>query len=165
MQTDTSEKTRLDKLARKAGEQVALFGNCAQGTLSALQHHFSIGTPETLKAATAMPGVALRGETCGALIGAIMALGIVMGREKPEETQAAQVTTIASRRLCHAFEKEFGSCNCRDIQRSLFGRSFDLTDPDDLSLFAKAGLSEKNCGIPAGLAARIAGMTIAENIT
>jgi len=142
---------------------VELFGSCAQGTLLALQEQFNLGDSHTLKAATAMPGIALRGETCGAVIGAMMALGLTFGREKPEDSAAVLRTTSAARKLCHRFEEEFGGCNCRDVQHHLFGRSYNLTDPNDLEEFGKAGAA-KNCRIPAESAARIAGEMILDSL-
>ena len=102
-----------------------------------------------------MPGIALRGETCGAVMGAIMALGIALGREKPDDFVALQKATGAARKLCREFEKEFGSCNCRDVQHRIFGRSYNLADPADQDAFIKADASRK-CRAPAEKAARIA---------
>ena len=155
-------KDILDHIEQKAGDYEELYGSCAQGTLLALQEQFNLGNSETLKAATAMPGIALRGDTCGAVMGAIMALGLAFGREKPEDAKAVQVTTSAARKLCKRFEAEFGSCDCRDVQHHIFGRSFNLTDPNEGTEFVKAGAAKK-CRAPAGKAARIAGELILDS--
>ena len=162
MTPEQSKETILNQLEEKAGDYEELFGSCAQGTLLALQEQFNIGNPQTLKAATAMPGIALRGETCGAVMGAIMALGLAFGREKPEDMQAVQRTNSAARKLCKRFEEEFSSCNCRDVQHHIFGRSFNLTDPADQKEFVKANAIKK-CRAPAGKAARIAGEIILDS--
>jgi len=163
MEQEKSREDRLNLLEQKAGDYEELFGSCAQGTLLALQEEFKLGNEQTLKAATAMPGIALRGETCGAVIGAIMALGIAFGRTKPEDFAAVQRTTSVSRKLCRRFEAEFGSCNCRDVQHHIFGRSFNLTDPKDQAEFVAANASKK-CRGPAGKAARIAGDLILDHL-
>ncbi|MBN1375690.1 MAG: C_GCAxxG_C_C family protein [Dehalococcoidia bacterium] len=154
-----SQREILDRLEQKAGDYEELFTSCAQGTLLALQEEFNLGNEQSLKAATAMPGIALRGETCGAVIGAIMALGLAMGRAKPEDSAAADRTMSASRKLCSRFEEEFGGCNCRDVQRHIFGRSFELNDPRDGAAFVAANAIKK-CRVPPGKAARIAGEII-----
>jgi C_GCAxxG_C_C family probable redox protein len=159
--TGKSADEVLDHLEKQAGDYEELFGSCAQGTLLALQEEFGFGNSDTLKAATAMPGIALRGETCGAVMGAIMALGIALGREKPEDFTSVQITTSAARKLCREFEKEFGSCNCREVQHHIFGRSFNLADPADQTEFVKADAARK-CRAPAEKAARIAGRIIFE---
>ncbi|MDI6830440.1 MAG: C-GCAxxG-C-C family protein [Actinomycetota bacterium] len=161
MGEDMSTEEFLDRLAQKAGDHMQAYGSCAQGTLRALQEEFGLGNAEVLKAATAMPGVALRGETCGAVLGAIMALGLAFGREKPDEYEAFMLTQRAAHRLCRHFAEEFGSCMCSDIHMRLFGRRFDLTDPRDMEAFAAAGASER-CRIPVGWAARAAGRMILE---
>jgi C_GCAxxG_C_C family probable redox protein len=153
----------LDRLERRALAHLAAFGSCAQSTLLALQEEFGLGDAEALKAATAMPGIALRGETCGAVIGPVMALGLAFGREKPEEFEAFQRTLRAAHRFCREFEGELGSCMCRDIQERIFGRSYDLTDVEEMQRFAEDGAVEK-CGIPVAAAVRIAGRIILEGI-
>jgi hypothetical protein len=52
-------------------------GNCAQTTFSILNEDFNLEGEMILKALTPFPGIALRGETCGAVIGSLMALGLV----------------------------------------------------------------------------------------
>lgn len=164
MKPDRAEEDVLEELARKAGDYLEAYSSCAQGTLRALQEQFDLGNPEVLKAATAMPGVALRGETCGAVIGPIMALGLAFGREKPEEHEAFLRTLQAAHRFAGLFEAEFGSCMCADIQERMFGRSYDLTDPKDMAEFAAADAA-KQCRIPAEKAVRIAGRMILEGLS
>jgi C_GCAxxG_C_C family probable redox protein len=159
MPNEPSREERLERLERSAGDYVELYGSCAQGTLLALQEEFRLGDARTLKAATAMPGIALRGETCGAVIGAIMALGMVLGREKHDDVASVQRAIRAARKLCGRFEKEFGGCNCRDVQHRIFGRSFNLADSNDLNEFVKSDAARK-CRMPAGRAARFAGELI-----
>jgi C_GCAxxG_C_C family probable redox protein len=164
MQPDQNTEAFLDELEKKAGDYEELFASCAQGTLLALQEHFNLGNPEVLKAATAMPGIALRGDTCGAVIAGIMVLGLAFGRESADDFAAVSLTTAAARKLCKRFEAELGGCNCRDVQHHIFGRSFELTDPKEGREFAKADAIKK-CRIPSGMAARITGeLILAEGI-
>jgi len=162
MPQDPSREEILNRLEEKAGDYEELFGSCSQGTLLALQEAFNLGDAQVLKAATAMPGIALRGETCGAVIGAMMALGLAFGRETPEDWAAVQKTTGYCRKLCKSFEALFGSCNCRDVQHHIFGRSYELTDAKDRKAFADADAIKK-CRFPAGKAARIAGELILDD--
>jgi len=163
MQQSESRDDRLNRLERKAGDYEELYGSCAQGTLLALQEEFGLGDKQTLRAATAMPGIALRGETCGAVVGAIMALGMAMGRDKPDDFASVQRTTKAARKLCRRFEQEFGGCNCRDVQHRIFGRSYNVADPVESMEFIKADAAKK-CRAPAEKAARIAGELILDNL-
>ncbi len=154
-----SREEILDRVERAAGDYLEAYGSCAQGTLRALQEEFALGNAEVLKAATAMPGIALRGETCGAVIGPVMALGLAFGRDKPEDYEAFLRTLRAAHSFCRRFEEEFGSCMCAGVQERLFGRYYDLTDPVQMEEFAAAGAVQK-CRIPAGKAVRIAAQII-----
>ena len=71
------EEDRLNELARKATEAHPRYGNCAQAPLSILQEQFGLDHVAILKALEPSPGIALRGETCGAVIGYLMAIGLV----------------------------------------------------------------------------------------
>lgn len=155
MQQGKSREEFLDEIEEKAGDYEVLWDHCAQGTLSALQEMHKVGDENTLRAATAMPGMALRGETCGAVIGAIMALGLIFGRTDPKDGAAVQTTMGAARKFCRRFEQEFGSCNCRDIQQKIFGRTFNFTIPEESEAWSAADGGNK-CRMPAGKAARIA---------
>lgn len=160
--TQTREEV-LQQLEQKAGDYEELFDSCAQGTLLALQEQFNLGDADTLKASTAMPGVALRGQSCGAIISGIMALGMAMGRDKPEDSKAVLHTIVAARTLCDKFEAKFGSCNCHDVQQHIFGRSFNLMNPKEVEEFAKAAAAKK-CRIPVGFAARTVGEMILNHL-
>ncbi len=59
--------------------------NCAQSTFFALEQHFGLEGGPMLKALAPFPGVALRGETCGAVAGAMLALGLVFGTDDGSE--------------------------------------------------------------------------------
>lgn len=159
MESDQKIVDVLARLEKKAGDYEELFDNCAQGTLLALQEEFALGDADTLKAATAIPGIAVRGETCGAVTASIMALGMAMGREKPKDSKAVYRTITAARLLCERFEAKFGSCNCRDVQHQIFGRSFNLMNPKDGEDFVNADASKK-CRLPVEFAAGIAGELI-----
>jgi len=137
----------FENLIRKIGDlachyELAYHG-CSQSVLKALQDSLGIGDNLTFKAASAFAaGVARMGEICGALTGGIMAISLVYGRDKLEETGVSKdylKATELSVRLFEKFKEEFGSVRCFDIQKKLFGRSFDLKKEEDRQEFIKAG--------------------------
>ena len=75
------DEDRLNELARKATEALPRHGNCAQAPFSILQEEFGLDHVTILKALGPLPGIALRGETCGAVIGCLMAIGLVFGSD------------------------------------------------------------------------------------
>jgi len=164
----TSTSELLEKIEKTAYNYEKVYHGCSQCVLRALQEHLQLGDGEAFKAASALAGgVARMGETCGALSGGIMAIGLACGREKLEDTklstQYAKAMELAVN-LYQRFEKELGSAKCRDIQTSLFGRSFDLKDPKEREEFIKAGGYEK-CPEVVKKAARLAAEVILKGRT
>lgn len=173
MLSESAKEEILDRVSKKAGDNEELSISCAQGTLTALQEEFNLGRGEdVLKAATFMPGVASRKETCGAFLGGLMALGLVFGRDKlydPSYRDPEVVKEYAERKkrtawkFCEELQKELGSTQCRDIHVRLMGREYEFMNPEDFQQFLKDG-GPKQCRIPPEKAARIAARIILEEL-
>lgn len=135
------------EIAEVAYNNERVYHGCTQCVLRALQDHLGLGNRESFKAATALGGgVARMGETCGALIGGIMAISLAFGREELEDSLSSPSYARAlelGKELCQRFREEIGNTKCRDIQKSLFGRSFNLWEPQEREEFIKAGGYEK----------------------
>jgi C_GCAxxG_C_C family probable redox protein len=141
---------------------------CSQAVISALQEGLDIGDNQSLKAATAFAGgMARRGESCGALVGALMALGLEEGREKLEDLPKLQTTVADGYDLSNEFmrrlEKEWAlkqplpSTLCRDIQLALYGRSWNLADAAQRTDFINSGgHGDEGCLKVCGIAAEVA---------
>jgi C_GCAxxG_C_C family probable redox protein len=155
--TSQSKEELYEELDRKVRENLALCGNCAQTTFLTLQEKFDLEDGAILKALTPFPGIALRGETCGAVTGSLMALGLVhgRGRDKLNDWQAYIDSLPPTRRFCRRFEKEVGSTMCADIVEAEFGQRFDLADPVEAMQWMNCGALEK-CGAVIGKGVHIA---------
>ena len=129
--------------------------NCAQSTFYALSEQFGLGGSDVLKALTPMPGIAERGETCGAITGALMAMGLIYGRDQMDDWKKYRSSLLPANRFCQQFECELGSTLCCKIQERAFGKSFNLMDPNDLKEFQKLGATGK-CTIVVQKACRLA---------
>ncbi len=102
-------------------------------------------------------GVASQGETCGALVGAIMAIGCVVGRERLEDLQQYQKAKEPAKNMYHRFRDQVGHSICAEIHKIKFGRAFHLYDPEDVRAFHEAGgHSRSGCPEVCGIAARTA---------
>jgi len=121
--------------------------NCAQSTFFALSEQFGLGGNDVLKALTPMPGIAERGETCGAITGSLMAMGLIYGRDRLDDWEKYRSSLIPTNKFCERFEKELGSTLCCHIQEHAFGESFNLMDPEDLKKFQRAGATTKCSGV------------------
>ena len=152
-----SKEEIYDELDRKAIENLTLCGNCAQTTFLTLQEQFDLEDGAILKALTPFPGIALRGETCGAVTGSLMALGLIHGRDKEHlnDWQAYIKSLPPARRFCRRFEEELGSTMCGDIVEEEFGQRFDLADPVEAMQWMNCGALDR-CGAVIGKGVRIA---------
>jgi len=102
-----------------------------------------------------------------------MALGIVIGREKLEDTEKYSKAMEISRDIIESFKKEmqvhFGFTEalentlCSHIQSKIFGRSFNLSHSADKQAFIDAGgRTEKGCGSTCAIAAEVAAQKLLE---
>ena len=134
-----------DLLDQKVNHYMQISNNCAQSSYLALTEQFEIEGDEVLKALTPLPGIAERGETCGALTGPLMVFGQIYGRGKNRlhDWNVYRDSLIPSGKFCKHFEQEFGSTMCYDIQETEFGRSFQLTNPEELRKFQEADATGK----------------------
>ena len=118
-----SQEDRLNKLNQKVTETLDRSKNCAQTSFAVLQEEFDLEGGPILKALTPFPGIALRGETCGAVIGCLMAIGLVYGRDDLDDWKGYLASLPPSRRFCRRFEEEHGSTACADLlEIKLVGR-------------------------------------------
>jgi len=134
-----------DLLDQKVDHYMQISNNCAQSSYLALSEQFEIDNEEVLKALTPLPGIAERGETCGALTGPLMVFGQIYGRGKNNlhDWNVYRGSLIPSGKFCKHFEQAFGSTSCHYIQKKEFGRSYQLTDPEDLRKFQEADATGK----------------------
>jgi C_GCAxxG_C_C family probable redox protein len=105
-----------------------------------LQEKLDLRDAGAFKAASALAGgIAGRGETCGALIGGIMAIGQVLGRESLEDREQFQKAMVPAGEMYERFKEAVGHTLCAEIHRILFGRSFRLYEDEEKEAFLAAG--------------------------
>ncbi len=79
------------------------------------------------------------GETCGALTGAIMAVGLAAGRARLEDTDQLRQAMIPAEKVYLRFQEAEGATLCSEIHKTRYGQSFQLTDPEQYKGFLEAG--------------------------
>ena len=130
----------LDKIEKAAHDYERDFHGCSRCVLKPLQDHLDLGDDASLKASTPLAaGVAMRGETCGALLGGLLAVGIVTASGEFKDTDALTNSLASGFRLARIVEKEFGTTNCTKIQTDKLGRFYSLADPEQYKAFIEAG--------------------------
>lgn len=140
MPEKTSREELLNKIEETAHDYEKEFHGCSRCVFKALQDYLDLGDGASLKASTPLAaGIAMRGETCGAFIGGLLAVGIVTAKEDLKDTNALNSSLAAGFRLAKKVEKEFGTTNCTKIQTDRLGRFYSLADPEQYKAFIEAG--------------------------
>ena len=120
--------------------------NCAQCTVAAIQDALGVRNDDVFRAASGLAGgIGIAGDCCGAYTGGVMMLSYLHGRTReqfPEPGSEGKYSMKAyelAKRLREKFIEEYGSVNCRDIQKKILGRSFNFWDPKENREFEEAG--------------------------
>ncbi len=110
------------------------------------------------KSASALAGgVARQGETCGALLGSMMAISAVVGREKLEDKEQYQRAMEPAMEMYAKFKEKVGHTLCQEIHRIRFGKVYRMHIPEEREDFHNmGGHSRKGCPEVCGIAAKIA---------
>ncbi len=166
---------QIENAARSYEEE---YGGCAKSTLAAIQRFLGLCDGEAFKAVfqatdALTGGVAYHQEMCGAVIAGVMAISLVYGPEKMEvllpqsghkPSQASQRHKEAVERgycFVETFKRDFGGVTCKDVQKRVTGKYWDMRDPKDLAAFITKPYHDK-CGLVTGKAARLAAEAILE---
>ena len=140
MPEETFTEELLNKIEEAAHRYEKEFHGCSRCVFKALQDHLDLGDGATLQASTPLAaGVAMRGETCGALLGGLLAVGIVTANEDLQDSNALINSLGAGFRLARKVEKEFGTTNCSKIMTEKLGQFYSLADPEQYKAFTEAG--------------------------
>jgi C_GCAxxG_C_C family probable redox protein len=139
MERKDDSGTSKKKIATRA---VSLFVdtdyNCAESVLLAAAERLRKCTPSIPCIASAFGGgMGRKGSVCGALTGALMALGLVYGRSKP--TDDKEKIYGLTRALYDGFTKKFGSPLCSELI------DCDLSTADGREKYHKLNVRELKC--------------------
>jgi C_GCAxxG_C_C family probable redox protein len=123
-----------------------------------LQEKLNVGSQELFKAGSALAGgVAGRGDTCGALTGAILAIGTLVGRERLEDGEQLARSLEPADRVYMLFKEKIGHTLCYEIHKIRYGKVYRFFIPEEKEAFVnEGGHSRKGCPEVCGIAARIA---------
>jgi len=123
-----------------------------------------VGSDAVFKAGSALAGgVASMGETCGALTGAIMAIGSVVGRERLEDMEQYQKAKVPAGEMYRRFRERVGHSLCAEIHKIKYGRVYHLNIPEEAHAFHEmGGHSRTGCPEVCGIAAKAAAEIILE---
>ena len=79
------------------------------------------------------------GNTCGALTGAYLVLGLEFGSESGAQKDKKDLTYEKIQDFTHRFEQKNGSCNCRDLL------GCDISTKEGFKQAKEQGLTQSKC--------------------
>ena len=131
----------VENVDDKAVELFASGFNCSESVLLALNREFNKPTEHIIPCiATGFGGgIARTGSTCGALTGAIMIIGLIIGPRKAGELEKKEEVYEMALKMIENFEKEFGSSLCKNLTKC------DLRTPEGHEKFQSQKIKDTVC--------------------
>jgi C_GCAxxG_C_C family probable redox protein len=161
----SDKKQILDRVQMRAEEYEQVSQSCAKSSALAIMEEFGFGDINVITALSPFPGIALTGETCGAISGGMTALALYFGKDDLLDFEANARLYGKCRKFIKRFEHALGTTKCKEIhQNIIFGQYYDTADiTDGYPAFISDKGFEK-CGLPPGIGARIAAGIIIEEL-
>ena len=133
-------QSKASEISKKAAEYFGKDYNCAQSVLLAMQDYYGVPKSELIpKIATPFgAGIGRCGSLCGALTGAVLAIGLKHGTDTTNLKEKEKSYELAQK-LYKRFVEVWGSPFCRELI------GYDLNDPKQLEEFRKAKLRDEKC--------------------
>lgn len=110
---------------------------CAQVVLSAYAEESGLDVETALKLSTAFGGgIARTGQICGAVAGALLAIGLKHGLNSLEDSTSKDRTYNLSKDLMTSFTQKFSSLQCRSLINVDISTDTGLQSAKDQELFS-----------------------------
>jgi C_GCAxxG_C_C family probable redox protein len=127
----------------KAEDAVALFQQgftCSQALLSVFAQDFGLDRDMALRISQGFgAGIAYTDDTCGAVSGAIMVIGLRYGRIRADDIVAKEKTYTVVREFLREFKKRNGSVDCTGLL------GYNLSDPQQVAEVKKNKVVMARC--------------------
>jgi C_GCAxxG_C_C family probable redox protein len=127
----------MSKKADLVDEQFSKF-NCAQTVFSLFANDLGIDQKTALKIASGFGGGMACAETCGAVTGAYMVIGMKHGHDTPDPDEKAK-TKLMIQKFNEKFKKEHKTLICRELT------GFDISTPEGGFEASEAGVFQFEC--------------------
>jgi C_GCAxxG_C_C family probable redox protein len=133
-------KPQTEHFSKKAVDYFNQGYNCAQSVLLTMQEYYGIQENKLIpKIATAFGGgIGRLGSLCGALTGAIIAIGLKYGTNEIILKKKEKTYKLAQK-FYEQFAKASGSLFCKELI------GYDLTDPEELDKARKSNVHKEKC--------------------
>jgi C_GCAxxG_C_C family probable redox protein len=138
----------MDSNEKNAATLFAEGFNCAQSVFTSHAQQFDLEPEKALKLSAAFgAGMGRKGEVCGAVTGALMAIGLSSGSTSADNKDAKERTYLLARHFLDEFAQRNGSIHCRELLNC------EIDTPEGLERARQEGLFTTICpGLVAGAA-------------
>lgn len=114
--------------------------SCSQAVLSSYSKKLGLNHKKALKIAQAFGGgIALTGQMCGAVSGALMVIGLKHGRIKADDVEAKDKTYALSKVFMEKFKAQNGSIICKELL------GYDISTPEGMESSEEKKLFDTLC--------------------
>jgi C_GCAxxG_C_C family probable redox protein len=114
--------------------------SCSQAVLSTYGEQFGLDRETALKVAGAFGGgMGHMGETCGAVTGALMVIGLKYGQTRVDDKEPKKKTYRLVKEFAEQFKVRNGSINCTELL------GCDLSTPEGMQRAKERGLFTTVC--------------------
>ena len=164
-----TDEERIKKAYELAFEYEKEYHGCSQSTVAAVSDALEVSNDFIFKAASGLAGGmgSLGTGPCGGYTGGAMMVSSFFGRVRErfdDDVENRRCSYRLVRELHERFVDTYGSSVCREVQRSIFGRPYNLLDPDQRAEFEMAGGHTDKCPAVVGNAAAWACKLILQEI-
>ena len=114
--------------------------SCAQAILATYGPQFGLGRKAALRVAGAFGGgMARMGQTCGAVTGALMVIGLRRGKTQAQDDETKETCYNLVNEFVEQFEARNGSITCKELL------GYDVSIPGERTLAQERGLFGTLC--------------------
>jgi len=114
--------------------------NCAQSVFKSLLEHKGLHIDDATYLASGFGGgISFSGQQCGAISGAMMAIGLFVARNIRDVKKHKSVTHDLSAQLMKKFRAEFGHIRCDDLT------GIDMSNKDAFTKAYDSGVFKETC--------------------
>lgn len=113
---------------------------CSQAVVAVLSKQLDLDLEQALRLSSGFGGgVAMQGDICGAVSGAIMAIGLKHGYDNGPNVEARDKVFILAQELLHRLRAKYGSYMCRTLT------GINLMRPEERKLIHEQNIFGKIC--------------------
>jgi C_GCAxxG_C_C family probable redox protein len=113
---------------------------CAQSIFCSYAESAGVSREAALKTADAFgAGMGGMAETCGAVTGAFMAIGLKYGRTQADDQQAKEKTRALIKEFTRRFKEKYGATTCKTLL------DCDISTPEGMQYAEQSGITDDRC--------------------